>query len=249
MSTACRVDDCAQRHCCVCGRRHLADSEPQTCVHCVGQVRRDLAAIVELAALGAERIDGWPPKSPSAPGNSSRSAEQPPLIGDLGVMLAPGSQGAFWAAGDWRGKPPVNDNLPTDPVPVEWLLCSWEDDWRETLGVPSAQPDRQGPLAAARRFLDHHHGWAAQHHPAFDEYAADLAKARTMLEGQLAAGDRPEPTAVACFECGGQLTRAWTDDGLDDNRKCRKCRTTYEPEQYWFAVRAKMENGTEEDAS
>src|SRR4051794_14915488 len=69
-------EPCPRRHCILDGR-HLEPTEMQTCPECLGKVRRDLIAIVDLLTIAAGHLDGWPSVSPSAPKNGGTSNERP----------------------------------------------------------------------------------------------------------------------------------------------------------------------------
>lgn len=218
------------RRCIVCTRRDVAEHE-QTCPECVGQSRRDLQSIVELVAIGEEYLDGLPSRSPGTPKDGSRSAELSMPGGDLLVMLSGGSEGRS-AAGRHDE---VNAAAHGDPPSVLHSLAWWEDDWRDIRGDgPGAWPAR---LSTTTDYLERQTTWAAQHHPAFNEYVAELTQLRSRLEPLLRTDDRPMRSPVPCLTCDARaLKRLWRDDGLEDDWTCQKCRRTYTPEQYWMAV-------------
>lgn len=254
---------------CIVCFRDLRD-EAQTCINCLNRARNNLSAIVELAALGEERLDGWPAVSPGSPRDGSRSHERPLPGGDLLVMLSDGSEG--------RSEPDAL--FQDDPESLTYMLGSWEDDWRQIRGE-SAAPAK-ATIANTADYLNERLGWAAQHHPAFDEFATQLSKAVSALESGLRSGDRVE-RGVPCRECGERLIRralpkrdcahtrkarlmasdqdetvilrqvllAYPEDaveharcdqgGYSDNYECRTCGQTYTQAEYWLAVRARIE--------
>ncbi|HEY9251583.1 MAG TPA: hypothetical protein VIP06_02910 [Nocardioides sp.] len=196
---SCRgCEPCPQRHCILDGR-HLEPTELQTCPECLGKVRRDMFAVVDLMVLGLARLDGWPAISPSAPKNGGTSNERPMPGGDLLVILSHGS----WAL---RNPQRALDERPGDPDPIAYELSRHEDDWRRMQHQPAAK-DSARLLGRTASYLDQNMGWAAQHHPAFEEFADLLRDYRATLESQLRDGERPD-RGVACFECGTTLVRA-----------------------------------------
>ena len=249
---------CGWRHCVVCVG-HLAEQDRQTCVECLGRVRRDLADIVDLFAMLPDQLE--------------HRAGQTAL-----ALLAPGSVGAFWRDREqasrldrtpwrpaqrlrhepvvWSSDPgrqaeqaagvgwvagSANPNLPTDPPSVAYELGQWEDDWRSVRGEPAAT--EAGTVVGAVGYLSRRAGWAADHHPAFDDFASEVASLRARLEVATSMDSRPlRGAGVTCFQCEGvELRREWTDHGLADDWACPRCRTTYDQGTYWLAVRAHLE--------
>lgn len=191
--------------CIVCNRDLDQRDGPQTCIRCLGRVRSSLTGIVDAyALLPAELIEAGGTSFEPIP---TGPAESRILGGDALVLLAPGSEGAHWARGDWHDKPPVNDNLPSDPQPPLAVLAGWEDDWRSILGLPAAGP---ATMATVTRFLHDHLGWAAQHHPAFDEFATDVYRLRVRLE-QVTKTSHAPVRGIGCPECGETLIRRYAD--------------------------------------
>lgn len=252
---------CGQRHCVVCVG-HLIDLEPQTCVACLGRVRRDLADILALFALLPDQL-------------GHRSGQTA-----LGLM-APGSVGAFWRDAEvvsrlestpWRpaqrlrhlpvvwSEDPVhqaeqaatiewiagseNPHRASDPPSVAFELGQWEDDWRSVRGEPAAT--EAGTVAGAVGYLSVRAGWAADHHRAFDDFASEVARLRFGLEVATSMDSRPLiGVGVQCFECSVDLRREWTDTGLADNWTCPRCWRAYDQESYWLAVREHLEKSGE----
>lgn len=254
---------------CIICTRDLRE-ELQTCINCLNRARNNLSAVVELAALAQERLDGWPAVSPGSPQDGSKTHERPLPGGDLLVMLSDGSEGRSEPDALFQG----------DPESLTYMLGSWEDDWRHIRGE-SAAPHK-ATIANAVDYLNERLGWAAQHHPAFDEFAGQLGKAVSSLEAGLRSGDRVEH-GVPCRECGERLIRraapkrdcahtrkarlmagdldetvilrqillSYPEDaaehskcdqgGYSDNYECRTCGQTYTQAEYWLAVRAQIE--------
>lgn len=242
--------------CVVCGWS-LAGASPQTCPDCVASVRRELGQIVDLFALLEPMMLGLAYGQPAAARTGGRGAEEQLLGGDALVMLAGGS-----SSGHDR------DGLENDPPAVAAELGLWEDDWRSVRGEPAASG--LATVAGATDYLGRRLSWAADHHPAFDEFASDVRRLRSRLRSATATDDRPE-TGAPCFECGAKLERRranrvrrfgcrghggrcpWPHEphgcadvgGLVDEWQCPRCRRRYEDAEYWLAVRAnwQMEAG------
>jgi len=178
--------------CIVCCRT-LGD-EIQTCINCLNRARNNLSAITELAALSEERLDGWPAISAGSPQDGAQIHERPLPGGDMLVMVSDGSEG--------RSEPDAL--FQQDPESLSYMLGSWEDDWRQIRGEAAAP--HKATIANAADYLNRRLGWAAQHHPAFDEFAGQLGKAVSALEAGLRSGDRVE-RGVPCSECGERLIR------------------------------------------
>ncbi len=255
---------CGFRHCVVCVG-HLHDEDRQTCVECLGQVRRDLADILNLFALLPDQLE--------------HRAGQTALS-----LLAPGSVGAFWRDREdgsrldrtpwrppqrlrheplmWSSDPAeqaeqaaevgwvsgsANPNQASDPPSVAYELGQWEDDWRSLRGEPAAT--EEGTVMGAVGYLSRRAGWAADHHPAFDDFAREVAGLRSRLEVVTSMDSRPLVSAeVSCLPCEREngavvkLRRQWTDDGLADEWMCPRCRTACTPREFWVALHAALED-------
>jgi hypothetical protein len=219
------------RRCIVCHRTPLRDDQPQTCGTCIRSVAADLAAIVRLHGLLDAELAG---RAGAAMRSDGRSRAPGVPLPDLLGLLGPGSD-----AHD-------PDAQPDDPPPVAWELSRWEDDWRHIRGLDAAP----GPASAttASTFLTVHHGWAAQRHPAFGEYAADLRRILGALVRATAVDHAGLELEAPCVYCGGRLTRSYRpprrcqhtgphqagcdQGGLDDDARCTRCHRAYDPAQY-----------------
>jgi hypothetical protein len=217
----CRIEGCGRRHCVVCGN-HQDATDTQTCIWCVGRVRRDLRTIVELyALLPAQMVEANLSNWNTSDGHGS----------DTNI---PGGDALILAG---NGNPSANgdrDVQPDDPEPILPLLAGWEDDWRQVRREHAAGMASMTSVAA---YLDAKHAWAAQQHPAFNEYAADLARLRVRLEATLREG--PQRSPIPCLTCERRsLERAMPrDDGRDIPWECAHCHRRYSEDEYWMAVR------------
>lgn len=230
------------RLCIVCQRTELEPTEAQTCVRCLGRVRTMLGDVRRWHRLLWLELVGRAGASRFPPGGS-HDAESPLVGGDALVMLGPAND-------DGR-----HEDARSDPFPVAWLLHQWEADWR----------DRQGANGAAgvtveqcAEWIDGHLGWAAQHHPAFDEFAGELRQLHQQLGAVTGKTDPVDRGAkIPCPECGQPLVRRYANPdpcehggqhrewgcdqgGRRDDWVCsdRRCGRVVDDRQYWFAVYA-----------
>jgi hypothetical protein len=151
---------------------------------------------------------------------------EPPLPGgDALAMLGPGGE---HGEGD-----------PSDPPAVSFELWTWCTDWARIRGETSWP----GLVPACVAWLSYRAGWAADHHPAFDGFAADVARILRWLGAVTTASDRPD-TGAPCFECGANLERRFTATGRVDDWTCPRCHRQYDDVQYRLAVRADYERET-----
>jgi hypothetical protein len=120
-------------------------------------------------------------------------------------------------------------------TPVFAALETWERDWRDLRGwaVTGTWPDLRTALGAIVRFLDAHLDWAADEHPAFDEFAAEVravhAAMRVAREGRepvVVVG--PCPAIVDGVRCGSMLRMLARADVV----KCRACGQSWEWEHF-----------------
>lgn len=185
------------RHCSVC-TRHLDTTELGTCIDCLAQARRNLIAIVELAALLPDHaLQG----SRSSNGSGHLAAADPIPGGDALVLMSRGSEG-------------LQDDVGLiDADPPAWILGWWDEEIRTRLGLelntplPAWQYHRPATtLVQSQKFLHTQLAWAAANHPGFHTLADDLTRTRRHLEELLHAGELPAE-GVACFTCGHTLER------------------------------------------
>lgn len=184
---------CDREHCTRCST-HL-DDEIQTCTECRAQARRDLRAVIDLAAM--------------LPDHARNAAHDGRLIAAEWRKVGPGGDATAMMS---RGSEGLSDPdaLDDEPSPPSFVLGWWEEQWREQLGLDSQRPVWQRrpehTVASAFRFLDQHLTWAAANQPGFAVFARDLHSLRRHLEELLRAGDEPLH-GVACFDCGATLER------------------------------------------
>lgn len=211
---------CPDPHCVVCGIEHV---DEMTCPGCVGQAREDLTEVRDLfATLPGQAAFG---------GNDGRlEASRPILGGEAMVMLAPSSDGRAATRGKHAGRDASHlaDEHPDEAPMPEITLMGWEDDWRSLLGSPTS--DLVTVDASAAYLLDHL-SWAAQHHPAFDAFAAEMRQQRARIEDVLHTGQRPW-LGAPCETCGQPLERIWATDEAHDRWWCERCKNSFELGEY-----------------
>lgn len=190
------------RLCIVCQRQSLREHENQTCPACVGRVRADLADIAAGYAL--LEPSGVVTLTLLGDGTMQRLF-RPDEWASYGVTAHP------LARDGEQVVKPIRDEWPSDPLPIVAALASWEDFWRDDfrdpVGPPATLTDVVGYLSAN---LDTGHR-AAQTHPAFDEFAADVSRLRSMVQHGAGLADVPLEADAKCFDCGGPLLRTFAE--------------------------------------
>lgn len=233
----CRDQDCPKPHCICCSTRH-PDTGDQTCIHCLGQTRRELRAIPVLAAAIAADLTGYPHRSPGTPsggeGGWHGTKEQPMPGGERLNLIGPTGDGRNSGGHDHQV-----DNDRDEPAALA-TLEGWEREWRETRHMRAAQS--RADFGNVCGWLSDNLGWAAQHHPAFDEFHRDVHQLHRTLEVAAIGTQRPVVGSVMCLQCPGvRLMRSWLTTGLDDVWHCPRCRRRYTDAEYWLAVRSAHE--------
>lgn len=236
MTARCQeVGTCSDRHCVLCVG-HLEPTELQTCVRCLARVHRDLVAVVDLFALLPDQLvhrSGQTALALLAPGSVGafwRDAEVVSRLESTPWRPAqrlrhapliwsedPAEQAGQAAAVEWEAGS-ENPHRMSDPPSVAFELGQWEDDWRSVRGEPAAT--EAGSVAGAVGYLSVRAGWAADHHPAFDDFAVEVARLRSRLEVATSMDSRPLiGVGVVCFECGVELRREWVPAGSCRHRR------------------------------
>lgn len=241
--------------CIVCKRAGLDEHEPQTCIRCLGRTRSALASIVELYALLPAAISAKAGAAPPLDPSGVRADHEPPMPGgDALALLAGGSDVNRASRGGDRSH--VTDEIGVDATSTVNVLATWEDDFRHLRGEPAAT--RRADVTSASDYLTRRLSWAAQHHPAFDEFARDIRR----LRGRLAVATSHDHVVdrgakIGCPDCGEPLVRyyrqpdpcppdcAHDGDGHDQGGRTeswycpdRQCGRIVDKREYWFAVMA-----------
>ncbi|RZF06001.1 hypothetical protein [Streptomyces albidoflavus] len=136
-------------------------------------------------------------------------AALPGLYSQLGGALMPGSGAGGPAVSGSRTAP-----LPLRLAPlslaarggVVTVLQTWLVDWHEALGYrhPRWEGDLIGQCRQAVARLQLLLPWAAEEHPAIDEFAAEVRQLRRQCVAQV-TGERPVRTVAVACPCGATL--------------------------------------------
>lgn len=239
---------------CILCSTSLPTDRPQSCLPCLAEVRRSLGWVVELYALLPAAMAGAAYGEPGAP-RSDGSGEGGFPGGDLLVMLAGGSRATEQIATD-----AFDVERTGDPQSVAFELGRWEDDWRLVRGEPEAVALMS--VAGAAGYLEPRMGWAADHHPAFDEFARDVRALLSRLRTATAT-DEAKDRGAPCLSCDATLERERKDrrpghecrghgarqvcplpgphgctdtGGRADEWRCPRCHRTYSDEEYARAM-------------
>lgn len=222
--------------CTVCAQI-LAASEPQTCEPCLGNAQALLSGIVTMYLelprhLGHLRPVGY------ASGHGGGDGRPLPG-GDALVLLSGGSEGLAEDPATTRDG---------DPRPVSFELGWWALEWQEERGESEQLGHRPADIVlAAAGYLERRCRWAANTHPAFSEFAADLRRIHSALEHATCRDLPVERGNASCFDCGGALVRR-TDAGTglaETDMVCQECERRYSPAAYTLALRAAWEQRIE----
>ncbi len=104
---------------------------------------------------------------------------------------------------------------------VDYLI-NWADAWAETLN--ETRPED------ALQYLTDRTLWAVQNPDTsgWDAYLDEARQVRATIRRLLGIAPVTEP--VPCVHCAGRVVRDWTEDGLDDLRRCTRCRMEWPTE-------------------
>lgn len=223
--------------CGVCGQS-LAEHDPAlACERCLTVAQGNLSGIVTMYGELGEHLGHL---NGSLRPQTGRSTDGKPLPGGtVLVLLSHGSEGL---------RDDIKTALEGDPPSISYELGWWAMAWSEDRG----DRDDFGTTPArivlkAGGYLERRMRWAANGHPGFAQFAADLARLHHTLERALGGGLPREKANAACFTCGGALYRLYSPTtGLaDDHVTCVACGDTYDPARYALALRGAMDAGYE----
>lgn len=105
------------------------------------------------------------------------------------------------------------------PATAVDILRGWAVAWSDTRG-----DDRPADELA---YLVSHTQWAVQNpdQSGWATYRDEARQVRATVRRLL--GILPVREPAPCVHCNGTVAREWTDDGLDDLRRCQRCGTTW----------------------
>lgn len=132
--------------------------------------------------------------------------------------------------GDWeRRNELASHELTTYEDPAKFwspfqLLRFWSEQWRSILGMDYDEPTWFPSLRSEAGFLANPDvlSWAWDNEPKYDDFATDVASAKTRLEGILREGERPDRIRVVCPDCtsGKRLIIRYGETEAEDTWKC-----------------------------
>jgi hypothetical protein len=126
----------------------------------------------------------------------------------------------------------VVDEDPDEAWSAFQLLEFWSEQWRRQRDAEYDDAPRP-TIETEANFLRWSLEWAWQNEPAWDDFAADINRARVRLEDIVHAGNRVELSRIVCPDCDPSpprliVLRGTADDGSDDRWKCHRCRNRFD---------------------
>lgn len=119
----------------------------------------------------------------------------------------------------------AEDEDPDDAWSPFQILEFWSEQWRREHG---AEYGERPTLVTEANFIRYCLDWAWQNELGWDDFAADIRRARVKLEDILHAGNRVELSRIVCPDCESKprliVLRGSAEDGSDDRWKCHVCR-------------------------
>lgn len=194
----------------------------ETSIHPTAKVARDLSEILDLHARLASQAEHQASHS-LMPGGHAMVA-----LGNVANLEAwENLQGATERYA--RAYTSAEDEDPDEAWSPFQLLEFWSEGWRREHG---AEYDARPTIASEANFIRWALDWAWQNEPAWDEFAADVNRARVRLEDIVHAGSRVETSRVVCNLCEEQgrliVLKGSAEDGSDDQWKCSTCRHRFD---------------------
>lgn len=200
--------------CMLCHKDVLGPTELQTCVKCLGAMRRALLDVVELYALLPETMADHAGAS-TWMSDGSGGMDTAMVGSDAMVLYGPGSAGAnqtreILQSGDpEHAAPHADDEWPSDVPAVVEQLYFWERDWRHTLGLGAGSGEPT--VSSCSNFLTENLARMAQNTDSdFAAFADDMRRLRATLHRVTHTGEHIE-YGVPCLNCGTRLKRAARD--------------------------------------
>lgn len=146
-----------------------------------------------------------------------------------------------------NGNVDVSHEDPDELWPAVQVLWFWSEDIRNQLGHDHDDPRWRPTLVSEAKFLRNHDvaEWIWNNEPHYDDYAADVERAKTKLENILHEGDRSERSAVVCDRCDAKrpLIRVYGTEPGEDRWKCPSCKALLTDEELDDALAAQMRRG------
>lgn len=196
-------------------------------IHPTTRVARDLTEIVELHARLAAQAENQASHSLMPGGHAMVALGN---VANLEAWENLNDASERYA----RAYTSVEDEDPDEAWSPFQILVFWSEQWRREHG---AEYDNRPTIASEANFIRWSLDWAWKNEPAWDEFAADVNRARVRLEDIVHAGRRVELSRIVCPDprhVGGAprliVLRGKEDDGSDDRWKCHACGTRYDAE-------------------
>lgn len=124
------------------------------------------------------------------------------------------------------------------------LLAYWSEGWRTELGMDHDDPSWRPIIATEAAFLANADvlAWAWDNEPHFEEFAADVATAKTRLEAILREGERADRIRVICPDCdaGKRLVVRYGPSEDRDSWKCPACKHRFDADAVRRAWESQM---------
>jgi hypothetical protein len=193
--------------------------QPEVQVGPVTKVARDLTEILDLyARLVSQAIRH---------GGNGRMPGGPAMValGDVANMEAWENMNQATERHDLglegyrRAYTSVESEDPDHAWSAFQLLEFWSEQWRREHG---AEYGKRPTIATEANFIRYMLDWAWDNEPAWDDFTADVNRARLRLEDIVHAGQRVERSRVECDQCGTRLIVLRHLGAEDDAWKCPK---------------------------
>lgn len=122
-----------------------------------------------------------------------------------------------------------------DSEPILQTLLFWSESWRDY------ELERRPTVRTEANFIRGRLDWAWENLLEWDDFAADIRRARVRMENMLYAGTRAERSRVPCTnpacERSPMLIRVYGATVVFDHHKCPSCKQRYDQRAF---VRAKL---------
>lgn len=139
----------------------------------------------------------------------------------------------------------IEDEDPDDAWPAFQTLGFWSEQWRAEHG---AEYGMRPTIASEANYLRHSLNWAWDNEVHFDDFAADVRRARLKLEDIVYDGKRVERTRVVCDKCDDprrliKLHAMYDPTGIFDSYKCPGCKAKFDQDDFDRAYAKMLRSG------
>jgi hypothetical protein len=213
-----------EHRCVICDRRPY--ERRQVCDPCRTRLGHLIATVADLWARLPQAMQ--PGRNDAQRVTGSREAPIP-----LNVDAADLSAHARNSEATQAAKAHPEDQI--GQIAVASILDQWCRDWRDEMAFRQSLPEPTVPALA--KWLTDRVDWAADRHPAVDEFAAEMGRLRAVLRGVLGLLDPPAEfcDGVVCRKCDRY---ALYREG--DYVECDHCGLLYSEQEYhdWVGLLA-----------